>query len=91
MAGAQFDERLAIFDPDGAEDVDRLAGAAMIGDAGTFDEEQIGRGGTVQNRQFRAVDVDDQVIDAAGGQGGHQMLDGADAGLGLAGQAEDGA
>jgi hypothetical protein len=73
--------------------LDRLRQAeSSLGDeSGAVDQEDEGRGGAVEDRHFRPVQLDDRIVDAAAGQRSHHMLDRADPRLGRAGQAEGGA
>ena len=72
---------VAVLHPDRAQHLDRLdRGDAGLGDdAGAVDQEDEGRGGAVEDRRFRAIDLDQGVVDAAAGQRRHHVLDRADA------------
>ncbi len=80
--------RLAMRDLHRGEDLDRLAGRVLFGDAGAIDEEDEGGGGAIENRHFRPVHLDQRVVDAEPGERRHDVLDGADARLGDPGEAD---
>jgi hypothetical protein len=69
----------------------RQLAAGMGGETGAVDQEDERRGGAIEDRNLGAIQLDDRVIHAAAGQGGHDMLDGADAALRRLRQAEGGA
>jgi len=82
--GAQFSESLTVGNADGAADFDHGPVGWLRGDPGTVQQEQEWRGRTVQDRHFRAIQLDQRVVNPCAGQGGHDMLDCADPGRGPA-------
>ena len=81
----------AVGDANGAEHLDRADRHGKGGAPGATDRREEGQGGAVGDRQLGAVDLDQGVVDAGRGERRHQMLDGADPGLGPMGQREHGA
>src|SRR5262245_5785874 len=60
----------------GAQDLDEAARGVELDHPGTFDQEDEGPGAAVHDRQLGPMDLDHQIVDAAAGQGRHDMLDG---------------
>ena len=77
---AELGESLAVGDPNRAENLDHPARSVQGDDPRTLQQKGEWRGRPVHDRHFRTVDLDQHVIDSGACQGGHQMLDRADAG-----------
>ena len=70
------DVAILIAETDRLQNLDRLPGSALLDDAGTLDEEDERRGAPVHDGNLLAIQLDHRVVDAASGEGGHQVLDG---------------
>ena len=76
--GAQFAERIAHRDLHRLQHLDEAARRRLRHDTGLIDRGDESRGAAVHDRNFRAIDFDDGVIDAHAAQRGQHMLGGRD-------------
>ncbi len=91
MRGPQLGVASALAHPHRPQHLDRCARRRLLDAAGAVDQEHERRAAAVQHRHFRAVELDDRVVDAARRQRRHHVLDGADAALRLIGEGQHGA
>ncbi len=87
----EFGPGLAGGDADWAANFEHPPRSVQFNRSGAIQQKYERRGGPVQNRNFRPVDLDQRVVDRQTGQGRHQMLDGADPGRRHGGIGQDSA
>jgi hypothetical protein len=76
VSGIDADAAAVFEDFDGPEDFEVAALAAKAAEAGLIEELEEGLGGTVKNRDFDVVEVDEDVVDAVGIRGGEKVFGG---------------
>ena len=76
VVGLEAGPLVAIPHLDGPGDANEFLGRILFLDAGGLDQEDEGRGRTVENGHFRRIQIDPAIVDAQPAEGRHQVFDG---------------
>ena len=79
VEGAKLAPGIALVDTHGLLDTHVATGGGELAQPDLLDRSNEGGGTAIHDRHFRAIELDDRIIDAKPAQGRHQMFDGGNA------------